>query len=130
MTTKRHIADSSRLKPGRIHLPHSLNTNEHLSICLIAADNTKDLIQAALDSEDFPKTIRVDKIIEFTPLSKKYTQYENQRRLYAEHDIFLGDDRIINRLPKGACPLLFPNMVHISSANTVQSSARPSTSRP
>lgn len=130
MTTKRHIADSSRLKPGRIQLPHSLNTNEHQSICLIAADNTKELIQAALDSEDFPKTIRVDKIIEYTPLSKKYTQYENQRRLYAEHDIFLGDDRIINRLPKGAYSSSPPDTVQSGSANVPQSSARPSTSRP
>ena len=104
MTTKRHIADSSRLKPGRVYLPHSMNTNEHISICLIAADNTKDLIKAALESDEFPKTIRVEKVIEYTSLSKKYSQYEAQRKLYAEYDIFLGDDRIINRLPKGEYP--------------------------
>jgi ribosome biogenesis protein UTP30 len=104
MTTKRHIAATNRLKPGKIYLPHSLNTNEHLSICLIAADNTKDQIKAALESDDFPKTVKVEKVIEYTSLSKKYSQYENQRKLLAEYDIFLGDDRIINRLPKGALP--------------------------
>lgn len=133
MTTKRHIADSSRLKPGRIYLPHSMNTNEHLSICLIAADNTKDLIKAALESDDFPKTIKVEKIIEYTSLSKKYTQYEAQRKLFAEYDIFLGDDRVINRLPKGKSPSPLPGpAAHPSNRplTAPQSSARPSTSPP
>lgn len=33
-------------------------------------------------------------------LKKKYNQYEAQRKLYAEHDIFLADDRIITQLTK------------------------------
>lgn len=107
MTTKRHIAATNHLKPGKIYLPHSINTNEHISICLIAADHTKEQIKAAIESEEFPKTVRVEKVIEFTSLSKKYNQYEAQRKLFAEYDIFLGDDRIINRLPKGAFLLAF-----------------------
>lgn len=35
-----------------------------------------------------------------TKLKAKFSQYEAQRKLYAEHDVFLADDRIINRLPK------------------------------
>jgi ribosome biogenesis protein UTP30 len=35
-----------------------------------------------------------------TKLKAKYSQYEAQRKLFSEHDVFLGDDRIINRLPK------------------------------
>lgn len=38
LTTKRHIVDSSRLKPGKIVLPHPLNTDPEVSICLISAD--------------------------------------------------------------------------------------------
>lgn len=33
-------------------------------------------------------------------IGKKWTQYEAQRKLLAEHDIFLADDRIIVSLPK------------------------------
>jgi ribosome biogenesis protein UTP30 len=33
-------------------------------------------------------------------IRKKWTQYEAQRKLFAEHDIFLADDRIIIQLPK------------------------------
>jgi ribosome biogenesis protein UTP30 len=33
-------------------------------------------------------------------IQKKWTQYEAQRKLFAEHDIFLADDRIITQLPK------------------------------
>lgn len=33
-------------------------------------------------------------------LKSKFKQYEAQRKLFAEHDVFLADDRIVNRLPK------------------------------
>ena len=33
-------------------------------------------------------------------IKAKWTQYEAQRKLYAEHDIFLADDRIVTLLPK------------------------------
>jgi ribosome biogenesis protein UTP30 len=33
-------------------------------------------------------------------LKAKFGQYEAQRKLFSEHDLFLADDRIINRLPK------------------------------
>lgn len=38
LTTKRHIVDSARLKPGKIVLPHPLNTDPEVSVCLISAD--------------------------------------------------------------------------------------------
>ena len=33
-------------------------------------------------------------------IKKKFSQYEAQRKLFAEHDIFLADDRIVTMLPK------------------------------
>jgi ribosome biogenesis protein UTP30 len=33
-------------------------------------------------------------------LRAKFKAYEAQRKLFSEHDVFLADDRIINRLPK------------------------------
>lgn len=39
-------------------------------------------------------------MIDVGKLQSKFKQYEEQRKLYAEHDIFLGDSRIITRLPK------------------------------
>jgi ribosome biogenesis protein UTP30 len=100
LTTKRHIVDSNRLKPGRIGLPHPLNKNESTSICLITADPQR-AYKNIVASEKFPAALRarITRVIDVTKLKAKYKQYEAQRMLFSEHDIFLGDERIINRLP-------------------------------
>ncbi|KAK2040815.1 ribosomal protein L1 [Colletotrichum somersetense] len=101
LTTKRHIADSARLKPGKIALPHPLNTDEESTICLITADPQrayKDIVA----SDGFPEALRkrVTRVVDLAHLKSKFKQYEAQRKLFAEHDIFLADDRIVSRLPK------------------------------
>lgn len=101
LTTKRHIADTHRLKPSRIALPTPLNADPLSTICLITADPQrayKDIVA----SDAFPAELRkrVTRVIGYTKLRAKFKQYEAQRRLYAEHDVFLGDDRIVNRLPQ------------------------------
>lgn len=40
------------------------------------------------------------RVIDVNKLAAKYGQYEAQRKLFSEHEIFLADTRIINRLPK------------------------------
>ncbi|OTA59157.1 ribosomal protein L1 [Hypoxylon sp. EC38] len=100
LTTKRHIADSRSLKPGKIPLPHPLNTDPEVRICLITAQpqrHYKNLVA----SEEFPAEWRkrVTRVIDVSKLKAKFKAYEAQRKLYAEHDVFLGDTRIINRLP-------------------------------
>ncbi|KAF9781921.1 hypothetical protein IL306_012768 [Fusarium sp. DS 682] len=100
LTTKRHIVDKARLQPGKISLPHSLN-NDETTICLITAEPQrayKDIVA----SEEFPAELskRITRVVDFGKLKAKYSQYEAQRKLFAEADIFLGDDRIINQLPK------------------------------
>lgn len=82
-------------------MPHALNTDDDTTICLIVADPQrafKDLIE----DESFPVELRkrVTRVIDVNHLTKKFKSYEAQRKLFAEHDVFLGDDRIINRLPK------------------------------
>ncbi|KAH8172288.1 ribosomal protein l1p/L10e family protein [Sarocladium implicatum] len=101
VTTKRHISDDARLKPGKIRLPHSLNDNEQSTICLITADPQRVYKNIVADDE-FPVELgkRITRIIDVTKLKAKYSRYEAQRKLFSEHDIFLGDDRIVNRLPK------------------------------
>lgn len=103
LTTKRHISDKARLQPGKIALPHPLlsTETEQLSICLITADPQR-AYKNIVDAESFPADLRskIGRVIDVTKLKAKFSQYEAQRKLYAEHDVFLGDDRIINRLPK------------------------------
>ncbi|KAL6414481.1 putative ribosome biogenesis protein C8F11.04 [Ilyonectria robusta] len=101
LTTKRHIADKARLQPGKIALPHSLNTDESITICLITAEPQR-AYKEIVASEEFPAELskRITRVIDFGKLKAKYGQYEAQRKLFSEHDVFLGDDRIINRLPK------------------------------
>ncbi|KAK2004438.1 ribosomal protein L1, partial [Colletotrichum falcatum] len=101
LTTKRHIADSARLKPGKIALPHPLNTDEDSTICLITADPQrayKDIVA----SDEFPEALRkrVTRVVDLAHLKSKFKQYEAQRKLFSEHDVFLADDRIVSRLPK------------------------------
>ncbi|KAF5235246.1 hypothetical protein FAUST_7211 [Fusarium austroamericanum] len=101
LTTKRHIVDKARLQPGKISLPHSLNNDETTTICLITAEpqrHYKNLVA----SEEFPEELRkrITRVVDYGKLKAKYSQYEAQRKLFNEADIFLGDDRVINRLPK------------------------------
>ncbi|KAG5962183.1 hypothetical protein E4U58_003988 [Claviceps cyperi] len=101
LTTKRHIADKARLQPGKIPVPHSLNTDENSTICAITADPQR-AYKNIIGSDDFPAELskRITRVIDFSKLKAKYGQYEAQRKLFSEHDIFVADERIINRLPK------------------------------
>jgi len=101
LTTKTHIADAKRLKPTKIALPHPLNTSSTTTICLITADpqrTYKDIVA----SDAFPSELgkRITKVVGIDKIKKKFSQYEAQRKLFAEHDIFLADDRIVTMLPK------------------------------
>lgn len=101
LTTKKHIIDTTRLKPNKVSVPHPLNTDPSTTICLITANpqrTYKDLIA----SPAFPSELsaRITRVIDVTKLKNKYKQYEAQRQLSAEHDLFVADDRIITQLPK------------------------------
>lgn len=60
------------------------------------------VLSSLVASEEFPEEWRkrITRVIDVGKLQAKFKQYEEQRKLYAEHDVFLGDARIINRLPK------------------------------
>lgn len=55
-----------------------------------------------VESPAFPAELRarVTRVIGVSKIKAKYSQYEAQRQLLAEHEIFLADDRIITQLPK------------------------------
>jgi len=99
LTTKKHVVDKNRLKPGKISIPHSLNTSPSLSICLITADPQRAVKDIVADPS-FPSSLssRINKIIGFSKLKARYQSFESRRQLLAEHDVFLADDRIILRL--------------------------------
>ncbi|GAO19994.1 uncharacterized protein UV8b_01054 [Ustilaginoidea virens] len=101
LTTKRHIADKARLQPGKIPVPHSLHADQTSTICAITADPQR-AYKNIIGSADFPAGLakRITRVIDFGKLKAKYGQYDAQRKLFSEHDIFLADDRIITRLPK------------------------------
>lgn len=101
LTTKKHIVDKKRLKPGKVAIPHSLNTSPTTTICLITADPQrafKDTIAHAT----FPSTLskRITRVIGLKKLQERYKSFESRRQLLREHDVFLADDRIITRLPQ------------------------------
>jgi ribosome biogenesis protein UTP30 len=102
VTTKKHIVDQRKMKPGKIVVPFPLQTpaSPSLRICLITADpqrKYKDLIA----SDRFPAQLssRILRVLGTEKLKAKYKTYESRRQLFAEYDMFLADDRIITRLP-------------------------------
>lgn len=103
LTTKKHVVDKKRLKPGKIALPHPyLNASDpNLRICLITADpqrKYKDLIADPTFPLDLAK--RVGRVIGLNKLKAKYKSFESRRQLVGEYDVFLADDRIITYLPQ------------------------------
>lgn len=101
ITTKRHIIDKKRLKPGKIVLPHSLYKPTSSTICLITADPQRSF-KDVIDHPSFPTTIatQITRTIGISKLLTRYRSFESRRQLHSEHDIFLADDRIITRLPQ------------------------------
>ncbi|KAK6441086.1 proteasome-interacting protein cic1 [Oleoguttula sp. CCFEE 5521] len=109
LTTKTHITDKKRLKPGKIALPHpyllptTLSTDaprEPLRICLITADpqrEYKDLVAAPAFPAELGK--QISRVIGTEKLKAKFSSFEAKRKLLSEHDVFLADDRIITLLP-------------------------------
>ncbi|KAL8825882.1 MAG: hypothetical protein Q9170_007622 [Blastenia crenularia] len=100
LTTKKHIADRRRLKPGKISLPHPLNTSPTTTVCLITCDPQRQ-VKDAIAHPSFPTSLssRITKIIGFSKLKARYSPFENRRQLLGEHDVFLADDRVITGLP-------------------------------
>ncbi|KAI9765347.1 MAG: hypothetical protein M1840_007427 [Geoglossum simile] len=100
LTTKRHIIDKIRLKPGKISIPHSLNTSPTSTICLITADPQAHF-KAAVADPSFPSELRarITRVIAISKLRAKYKPYESKRQLFSEHDIFIADDRVVTMLP-------------------------------
>lgn len=98
-TTKKHVVDKNRLKPGKISIPHSLNSSPSLSICLITADPQRSMKNVVADPS-FPQSLssRINTVIGFSKLKARYQSFESRRQLLSEHDVFLADDRIIMRL--------------------------------
>ncbi|KAH8880308.1 ribosomal protein L1 [Thozetella sp. PMI_491] len=101
MTTKIHLKDNRKLQPAKIALPHPLNTDPESTICIVVAEPQR-AYKNIVASEEFPEELRkrITRVIDVKHLGAKFKTYEAQRQLFRDHDIFLGDDRIINRLPK------------------------------
>lgn len=105
LTTKKHVVDKKRLKPGKIQLPHPYIDTEAtgegaLRICLITADpqrQYKDLIA----EPSFPVALskNIQRVIGIEKLKSKYHSFESKRQLLGEYDVFLADDRVITYLP-------------------------------
>lgn len=103
LTTKKHVVDKKRLKPGKIQLPHPIldAADPNLKICLITADpqrKYKDLIADTTFPLDLAK--RVGRVVGLNKLKAKYKSFESRRQLLGEYDVFLADDRIVTYLPQ------------------------------
>ncbi|KAL8811391.1 MAG: hypothetical protein Q9223_001785 [Gallowayella weberi] len=101
LTTKKHIVDKHRLKPGKIPLPHSLNQPPTTTVCLITCDPQRQ-VKDIISHPSFPTTLssRITKVLGISKLKARYQPFESRRKLLNEHDVFLADARVITLLPK------------------------------
>ncbi|MCJ1298285.1 Ribosomal L1 domain-containing protein 1 [Hypocenomyce scalaris] len=101
LTTKKHVVDKKRLKPGKIPLPHSLNGAVTSTICLITADPQRPF-KDTIAHPSFPTALspRITRVIGISKLKARYKTFETRRQLLDEHDVFLADDRVVTLLPK------------------------------
>lgn len=104
MTTKKHVVDAKKMKPGKITLPHPLDSassSPNLRICLITADPQRKYKDLVASAPQFPAELaaKVARVIGITKLKAKYKSYESRRQLLGEYDVFLADDRIVTHLP-------------------------------
>ena len=103
LTTKKHVIDKERLKPGKIFLPHPIldTSDSNLRICLITADPQRTY-KELIEHPSFPLDVakKVGRVIGITKLKAKYKSFESRRQLLSEYDVFIADDRIITYLPK------------------------------
>ena len=100
ITTKTHVIDKKRLKPGKISLPHSLNRSSSAAVCLITPDpqrSYKDIISHPSFPSSLASQIRV---LGLSKIKARYKSFESRRQLVAQYDVFLADERVI--------PLLAP----------------------
>lgn len=82
-------------------IPHPLQNKTNSSICLITPDPQR-LYKDTIAHPSFPNPQIRDKISRVIGLSKlkaNYKSFESRRQLFAEHDIFLADSRVIVSLP-------------------------------
>lgn len=108
ITAKTNFTKRPTLKPTKIPLPHSLhplNPSDPaagLSICLITTDPHKtfkeSIFNPTFPDKDLQKCIK--KVIGLKKLKERYKTFEARRQLFAEHDVFLADDRAVTFLPK------------------------------
>ncbi|KAJ8606434.1 hypothetical protein MRB53_040948 [Persea americana] len=101
LTTKTHMTDARRLKPSSIPLPHPPQLPASATICLLTADPQRTF-KDAIAHPSFPADLRprITRVVGISKLKTKHSTYEARRKLAAEHDIFLADDRLIPLLPK------------------------------
>ena len=101
LTTKKHIVDKARLIPAKIKVSHPLNKSSNLSICIISADPQR-AVKDVVDSPAFSRALapKITRVIGYSKLKARYRTFESRRQLLSEHDVFLADDRIIQRLPE------------------------------
>lgn len=57
-------------------------------------------MKEVVDDETFPAELKaqITTVIGFSKLKERYKSFESRRKLLAEHDVFLADDRIVARL--------------------------------
>jgi ribosome biogenesis protein UTP30 len=123
LTTKKHITDQKRLKPGKIPLPHTLHKPDISTVCLITADPQRPF-KDVVAHPSFPTTFatQITRVIGISKLLAKYKSFESRRQLRDEHDVFLADDRIVTRLPSALGKIFYsgvkrPIPVHLTPYN-------------
>ncbi|KAH7650492.1 hypothetical protein FG379_003564 [Cryptosporidium bovis] len=85
-------------KHVHIKLPNSLYRDQIDEVCLFVKDPQKKWKEIINSNNIKPRVIT--KVIGVGKLSKKFNTYKDRRELCSGYDLFLSDDRIVEKLPK------------------------------
>ncbi|KAH8741119.1 hypothetical protein FG386_001671 [Cryptosporidium ryanae] len=85
-------------KHVHIKLPNSLYRDQVDDVCLFVKDPQKKWKEVINSSNIRPKVIT--KVIGVGKLQKKFSTYKDRRELCSGYDLFLADDRVVEKLPK------------------------------
>lgn len=95
------LSDSPKFVKSKhvaIKIPNSLYKYPENEVCLFVKDPQRKWKEMISSSNIEPRVI--SKVISVGKLSKKYSTYKDRRELCSGYDLFLSDDRIIEKMPK------------------------------
>lgn len=129
ITTKKYISSKVNLKPKTIRLTNSIIDRDLVKTCLIVRDlliTTNEQLES-IEAANLPT---LQQILLLKQLKTEYKPFEKRRQLFAEYDLFLVDDALMNVMPTVLGKTFYGSNKKVPIPVRVTSSTKPSEASP